>query len=193
MSNYLKTNTRLTPADLDGIDAAAEHAASIGYPLNALLSIHVSHTVGPMPWRACREWLQDLLTKWVKTHLGIPLVAVWVAEAPKRDIHIHWLLHIPNRRALKALRQYVHQHLAPEDPRPDQMLKPLDRSPKAKPERTPLAGALDYLKKGERDLAQGTIKGKRWNCTRNIGPAVRERWRTGKMGEATEEVGELAA
>jgi hypothetical protein len=95
----------IRPSQVRDILAAANHAETLGRPLNTCIDINWSRTsAGHDPKGASLQRVLKRLRRWLIQH-GAALSALWVREHPHRKgPNGHIMLHLP-RELLKELRQ----------------------------------------------------------------------------------------
>lgn len=175
----------------ENLKAAGLHARlCLQRPLNTSVTIHMGQVVLAGTPADKRREVQKRLRDWLWKQHQVPLTAAWALEAKDRAVHLHIVMHLPckrnspypKERFVRAVREYLVSNIVPDEARPDEMVKAVDRVPwntdLYPPE--PIKAALYYIGKrtkyGTRSGGdQGEVRGKRAGVTPNIDKAARER------------------
>lgn len=175
----------LPPRAAANLARAVPFAATLGRPLNCLVSVNLGLTACPHDRmdRAFGRIRKNFFPKWLRRHAKGdtppgPPTFVWVNEGKPGHYGFHWLLHIPPGRRQSFERELARWVDAVAGPCQDPAT--IDVRTATTPRRV-----ADYLLKGlhPRDAQrhgvkaewQGIVPGKRCGMSLCLGPAARRR------------------
>lgn len=182
--NCKKQNPWITAKQAERIIEAAEFAAWLGIPLNTTVTIHWALAGGPGHgnWRERQARLFEHIRHWLNRR-GSEWAAVWTVEAGRegKDVHVHFVMHLPPEIEENELRCYLLSQLQAEVNSVIKV-KPVQSWDEDSWMKGGLKGWLSYMLKGVDPMhydtfnitkknrnTQGIVFGKRCGMTQNVG------------------------
>jgi hypothetical protein len=173
-----------------------EHAARIGLPLNAFVTIRPFEEYDPAKMCTVAAGIRNKLGVYARQH-GFPFVAAWTRESNPDGSgeHFHVLMYVPPRYFADLQEKVLGWH--PEPGAADVRRAHQKVTIGTNGNRMSLIGYIAkqmtpqaWYKRGLNRKAGGAILGKRGGVTRNIGPAtIEEYFKSVRMSRIQSQIG----